>query len=743
MRLRYLIPPAFLSPPSATPAIVVAQEELPFTTLQCPSPSPSVPLVSSFPHAAFLFSRKHLLVPAALTEYSLEATFFPSLCAVCSVFAFPLPTHLPHPSPPHTTPASHAAFLFSREYLLAMAAALTEYALETALFPAFKRRLWPVAWVGGALLLAGEAVRKAAMVTAGRSFTHDIQTEKRREHRLVTHGLYRWVWHPGYTGWFMWSIATQLLLVNPLCTLAFALVSWRFFAVRIPHPLRVLPAPAHRSQVPAMRCPPAFVRLIALSSPVPPPCSYEEFYLHQFLDSSTHSLGAICSAADGSGSAAEGSGLAAEGSGLAAEGSGLAAGELEFRRVECAGRYDDARSLFVGPRAHTVRGAQEKGYFLVTPLIPPSGRCLAGQGCAGEGVLPCHSAHASPWLVCPFAPSVKHSSFMPMRAHTVRGAQEKGYFLVTPLLPRAGSGMPRKTCEVLSLLAPIVALSSPGSVSIPRGSEARAMFLPSAGLAPHLMPPHLMPPHLMPPHLMPPHLMPPHRMPPHLMPPQPAVLVSRGQQPAVLVNRGWVPEAVRREADTWMAGERARGAAGEVGKEEVESGGSRTSRSGGGGSSSSGRSSSGDVSVKGSSRGWFGSGGGKGRASTKAETAGSEPNTPPIIRVSGVVRGSEKPNHFVPPNAPEHGKWFWVDVAAMAQGCGLPRGTLLLDAMKPTEEEEENTTHSTGSSNSSSGQAGVCPAFSSDPRFPRPKDPEELVKLPVMPTDHITYAATW
>ncbi|CAI5502825.1 unnamed protein product [Closterium sp. Naga37s-1] len=58
------------------------------------------------------------------------------------------------------------------------------------------------------------------------------------------HAHGRWVRHPGYTGWFMWSIATQLLLVNPLCTLAFALVSWRFFAARIP---------------------------------------YEEFYLHQFF----------------------------------------------------------------------------------------------------------------------------------------------------------------------------------------------------------------------------------------------------------------------------------------------------------------------------------------------------------------------------------------------------------------------------------------------------------------------------
>ncbi|CAI5502829.1 unnamed protein product [Closterium sp. Naga37s-1] len=286
-----------------------------------------------------------------------------------------------------------------------------------------------------------------------------------------------------------------------------------------------------------------------------------------------------------------GSDSAADGCGSAAEGPGWAAGELEFRRVECEGRYHDARSLFVGPRAHTVRGAQEKGYFLVTPLIPP-----------------------------------------------------------------------------------------PGS-----------------------------------------------------------------QQPAVLVNRGWVPEAVRREADAWMAGERARGAAREAGKEEVESGGNGTSRSGGGGSSSSG-SSSGGVSVKGSSRGWFGSGGGKGRASIEAETAGSEPNAPPVIRVSGVVRGSEKPNHFVPPNAPEHSEWFWVDVPAMAQACGLPRGTLLLDAMKPTDEEEEEKERTSGSSNSSSsssGQAGVCPVFHSDPRFPRPKDPEELVKLAVMPTDHITYAATW
>ncbi|CAI5998763.1 unnamed protein product [Closterium sp. NIES-65] len=335
---------------SLPPPIFVSQEELPFTTLQCLSPPPYIPPLSSL---IFFFSPHH---PPAQPH---PAPFpFPRPAPFCGSWRscggtpaggaaasagdlfkvrFPPPTPPPTPIPLHhfkcrLWPMAHAAFLFSREYLLAMAAALTEYALETTLFPAFKRRLWPVAWVGGgALLLAGEAVCKAAMVTAGRSFTHDIHTEKRREHRLVTHGLYRWVRHPGYTGWFMWSIATQLLLVNPLCTLAFALVSWRFFAARIPHPvsypiacagilyedlylhpffgleyaqyaaslLSCVPFVSSRhplcSPLPLILATSSFICTSSSSmrnasapmSPLSPPpffkSSYEEFYLHQFF----------------------------------------------------------------------------------------------------------------------------------------------------------------------------------------------------------------------------------------------------------------------------------------------------------------------------------------------------------------------------------------------------------------------------------------------------------------------------
>lgn len=39
--------------------------------------------------------------------------------------------------------------------------------------------------------------------------------------------------HPGYAGWLVWAVGTQLLLANPLCTLGFAAVAWRFFKERI------------------------------------------------------------------------------------------------------------------------------------------------------------------------------------------------------------------------------------------------------------------------------------------------------------------------------------------------------------------------------------------------------------------------------------------------------------------------------------------------------------------------------
>ncbi|GBF98550.1 hypothetical protein Rsub_11880 [Raphidocelis subcapitata] len=129
---------------------------------------------------------------------------------------------------------SSRSLLISRPYVIAMASGLGEFAAEASLAPDLKRRLAErLSLLGLALLVAGEALRKAAMLTARRAFTHDIQYERRPGHELVTRGVYRYIRHPGYLGWFVWAVAGQLLLANPVCAVAFAYVSWRFFRERI------------------------------------------------------------------------------------------------------------------------------------------------------------------------------------------------------------------------------------------------------------------------------------------------------------------------------------------------------------------------------------------------------------------------------------------------------------------------------------------------------------------------------
>jgi protein-S-isoprenylcysteine O-methyltransferase len=71
-------------------------------------------------------------------------------------------------------------------------------------------------------------------ITAGSNFHHLIRTERDEKHKLVTHGIYAYLRHPGYFGWFWWCIGTQILLSNPICIAAYAFASWRFFSERIP-----------------------------------------------------------------------------------------------------------------------------------------------------------------------------------------------------------------------------------------------------------------------------------------------------------------------------------------------------------------------------------------------------------------------------------------------------------------------------------------------------------------------------
>ena len=66
------------------------------------------------------------------------------------------------------------------------------------------------------------------MATASTNFSHKIEERKREEHALVTHGIYAYLRHPAYFGFFWWSIGTQVLLGNPIAVLAYTGASWHF-----------------------------------------------------------------------------------------------------------------------------------------------------------------------------------------------------------------------------------------------------------------------------------------------------------------------------------------------------------------------------------------------------------------------------------------------------------------------------------------------------------------------------------
>jgi len=123
-------------------------------------------------------------------------------------------------------------------YSIALIAGLIEYYAESrlwAMMPAFVGSVRLVLLVVGfTLSFLGWAFRSVALFTAKSNFTHLVSTRKERSHMLVKTGVYRLCRHPGYVGWFLWSVSTQLALGNPFCFLAYFYVSFKFFQSRIP-----------------------------------------------------------------------------------------------------------------------------------------------------------------------------------------------------------------------------------------------------------------------------------------------------------------------------------------------------------------------------------------------------------------------------------------------------------------------------------------------------------------------------
>lgn len=120
----------------------------------------------------------------------------------------------------------------SLHYTLAAVSSWIEFFVESHFFPGLKTiKLF---WIVGAMIcLAGEVLRKLAMVTTSSNFTHLVQYDRKPEHKLIRHGIYSVMRHPSYVGWFWWSIGTQIILANPICVVMYTLASWMFFKSRI------------------------------------------------------------------------------------------------------------------------------------------------------------------------------------------------------------------------------------------------------------------------------------------------------------------------------------------------------------------------------------------------------------------------------------------------------------------------------------------------------------------------------
>ncbi|KAI9723370.1 MAG: hypothetical protein M1812_001254 [Candelaria pacifica] len=136
--------------------------------------------------------------------------------------------------------ANVGAFLLSRNgsaYNAAHTGALTECIITNLFFP--NRALLPpslhnpLIGFGLVMLIIGQATRSIAMAQAGTNFNHSIQMKKSKEHELVTSGIYAYLRHPSYFGFFWWGLGTQVVMGNVVGFIAYAGVLWMFFNRRI------------------------------------------------------------------------------------------------------------------------------------------------------------------------------------------------------------------------------------------------------------------------------------------------------------------------------------------------------------------------------------------------------------------------------------------------------------------------------------------------------------------------------
>lgn len=112
---------------------------------------------------------------------------------------------------------------------------MLEITVTSLAFPCWQARFVNHYTIAAGLLMVavGQTVRSIAMAQAGTNFNHIPARQKKEGHELVTWGIYAWLRHPSYFGYFWFAVGTQLVVGNKICGLAYALILWKFFSSRI------------------------------------------------------------------------------------------------------------------------------------------------------------------------------------------------------------------------------------------------------------------------------------------------------------------------------------------------------------------------------------------------------------------------------------------------------------------------------------------------------------------------------
>ncbi|KAI1406703.1 ICMT-domain-containing protein [Hypoxylon fuscum] len=228
-------------------------------TMDSPPDSPVAQSAQASPEKAYLPGQPKSLEGIAIRSFCLGITLALSVVAMILILActssplWRLPFFFGALSTFHflefwttakynTPVANIGSFLLTANwpaYAIAHMAASLECLFTKLLFP---NRSWAPFYSGHIILLlgfimvfVGQFVRSAAMVQAGQSFNHTVQHLKKDSHALVTTGLYSFMRHPAYFGFFYWGIGTQMVLGNPICFVAYSMVLWKFFSSRVRH----------------------------------------------------------------------------------------------------------------------------------------------------------------------------------------------------------------------------------------------------------------------------------------------------------------------------------------------------------------------------------------------------------------------------------------------------------------------------------------------------------------------------